>query len=177
MLRAVLLMPLAGALLACAPAPGVNRADTATLPALLPAPAAVEVVVPAALSVSERNGFYPQADIVWQGEAGGDRHAQIAAILEEAARAALPPGAPGLTQITVARFHGVTPQTREAVGGVYSIRFDLRRIDPATGHDLLPPRAVALDLPGPTAADLARTDERTWLVKALARALADDLSA
>jgi hypothetical protein len=178
MMRALSLIPLAGLLLACAPEPGVNRAQTTDLPTMLPAPGAqLEVIVPAALSVSDRNGFYPQADIVWQGEPAGDRHLQVAAILTEAAAAALPRRAEGLTLITVDRFHGVTAQARAATDGVYSIRFILRHVDPATGADLSPPRIVALDLDGPTDTDLARTDERTWLVDALTRALGPELSA
>ena len=42
----------------------------------------INVDVPRSLSVSEANGYYPRADIVWRGDPIGDRHQQIAAIME-----------------------------------------------------------------------------------------------
>jgi hypothetical protein len=183
MMRALLLLTAATGLVACAETADVTRAAGPGLPDLLPgvaavAPAMVQVVVPEGLRVSERDGFYPQTDIVWRGEAAGDRHAQVAAILNEAAMAALPqttvPGTMAL--ITVERFHGVTPAARSVTPGVYSIRFQLQFVDTATGMDLRPAEVVALEVPGPSAADLQGTTERDWLVAALAGQLAARLA-
>lgn len=112
----------------------------------------VEVVVPRSLEVSERNGYYPVADIVWRGDPLGDRHAQIEEIFQTAAATASADTA-GAREVTayieVVRFHGVTERTRYSVGGVYNMVFNLTIIDNATGAVIEPARRLMADLPAP----------------------------
>ena len=110
------------------------------------------VVVPRELEVSERNGYYPFADIVWRGDPVGDRHAQI----EELFRVAGDRAAPAIdgsreviAQVQIVRFHGVTERTRYSVGGVYNMVFDLTVLDAQTGQVLEPARRIVADLPAP----------------------------
>ncbi|NAZ36089.1 DUF6778 family protein [Rubellimicrobium sp. CFH 75288] len=120
--------------------------------AAAPRVTAFRVEVPASLRASEANTFYPFADLVWRGDPPGDRHAQVAALFEEAARRAIAADLGGREAVAVARverFHGVTERTRFSVGGVYSIRFTLLFVDPETGEPLAPPRVIRADLPAP----------------------------
>ncbi|MEZ5884328.1 MAG: DUF6778 family protein [Paracoccaceae bacterium] len=110
---------------------------------------AVEVQVPETLRVSEANAYYPLADIVWRGEERGDRHAQVRAIFEEAAKPALAErtdGRPVIAGIEVQRFHALTEKARYTVGGVHSIRFLLTVRDAESGAILEEPRQVIGDL-------------------------------
>lgn len=107
------------------------------------------IIVPRSLQVSEANSYYPAGDIVWRGDAHGDRHAQIEAILSDSmtiARTGHAGSAPAVVEITLKRFHSLTEKTRYSVGGVHSIRFDLTLRDPATGAALAPPREIRADL-------------------------------
>jgi hypothetical protein len=144
----------------------------------------VRAVVPAELRVSERNSYYPFADIVWRGDPVGDRHAQIAALFREAGdRLAAPAGdgqRPVIAEVTLLRFHGVTERTRYSVGGVYGIRFMLAVRDAATGELIEPPRLVATSLPAPggqAAVELERAGqtERVRVIDHLAFAIAREL--
>jgi hypothetical protein len=141
-------------------------------------------VVPAELRVSERNSYYPFADIVWRGDPVGDRHAQIAALFREAGdRLAAPAGdgqRPVIAEVTLLRFHGVTERTRYSVGGVYAIRFMLAVRDAATGELIEPPRLVATSHPAPggqAAVELERAGqtERVRVIDHLAFAIAREL--
>lgn len=157
-----------------------SRAPVAELPGFGGAPQVlaprwmvqqVRVVVPEGLSVSERDGFFPAADIVWRGDPAGDRHGQIAALFAEAVaplRPSLDGPVPAVATITLARFHGVTERARDTVGGVYAIRFVVNFSDPQTGVALAPPQLVSADraaLPG-------APDERALLVEHLTAVLA-----
>jgi hypothetical protein len=107
------------------------------------------IVVPRTLQVSEANSYYPMGDIVWRGDAYGDRHAQIEAILSESMRLAQNGhrgSTPAVVEITLQRFHSLTEKTRFSVGGVHSIRFDLTLRDPKTGAILAPTRTIRADL-------------------------------
>jgi hypothetical protein len=108
----------------------------------------VQVTVPRDLSVSEANTFLPSADIVWRGDPLGDRHAQIAAIIDTAAQPVIGRGTgrPVVAEVVVTRFHGVTEKTRYTVGGNHSMRFYLTLRDAATGAVLVGPRAVVADI-------------------------------
>ena len=106
-------------------------------------------MVPRSLQVSEANSYYPLGDIVWRGDAYGDRHAQIEAILSDSmglARAGHRGSVPAVVEIEVKRFHSLTEKTRFSVGGVHSIRFDLTLRDPKTGVALAPTREIRADL-------------------------------
>ena len=107
------------------------------------------IVVPRSLQVSEANSYYPMGDIVWRGDAYGDRYAQIEAILSDSmglARNGHRGSTPAVVEIEVRRFHSLTEKTRFSVGGVHSIRFNLTLRDPKTGAALAPTREIRADL-------------------------------
>lgn len=71
----------------------------------------INVIVPKSLLVSEANRYYPSGDIVWREDPPGDRHAQVAAIFEDAmARGAakVQGDVPIIIDIQVLRFHALT---------------------------------------------------------------------
>lgn len=124
--------------------------DTSTV-ATLPAINVVDtkIIVPRSLQVSEANSYYPSGDIVWRGDAYGDRYAQIEAILGESmqlARTGHSGSVPAVVEIELRRFHSITEKTRFSVGGVHSIRFNLTLRDPKTGAALAPTREIRADL-------------------------------
>ncbi|HEY9019320.1 MAG TPA: DUF6778 family protein [Paracoccaceae bacterium] len=107
------------------------------------------IVVPRSLKVSEANSYYPSGDIVWRGDAFGDRHAQLEAILADSmtqARTGHSGAVPAVVEIELVRFHSLTEKTRYSVGGVHSIRFNLTLRDPKTGEALAPTREIRADL-------------------------------
>lgn len=130
------------------------------------------VEVPATLTVSERNLYYPGSDIVWRGEPPGDRRKQVERIFEEG----MADGAGGLdgardvsVDVEVARFHSLTERARYSIGGVHSIRYILTVRDAGTGQVIEGPRWVAADLEaygGQRAvdADLAGQTQRVRIV-------------
>ena len=114
--------------------------------------AGLEVVVPEALTVSEAKTIFPRADIVWREDPAGDRRAQVAALLDEAATA----GAGGLMgarpvtiTLTVSRFHALTfeAESRLRYSGVHDIEFTASVTDAATGEVLAGPEAIEASLP------------------------------
>jgi len=111
---------------------------------------AIDVQVPKRLHVSEANLFFPLADIVWRGDARGDRYAQVDAIVTEAAKRAtkdMRKGTPVTVEITMTRFHALTEIARYTTGGKYGIGFDLTLRDATTGAVLAGPRHVATGFP------------------------------
>ena len=111
---------------------------------------AVEVVVPDRLHVSEANMLYPIADIVWRGDPRGDRHAQVQAIVAEAAKratAGMTKGEPVVVAIEMQRFHALTERARYTVGGSYGLRFTLTLRDAKTGAVIDGPRKLAVGFP------------------------------
>lgn len=109
------------------------------------------VRVPRALSVSEANSYLPKADIVWRGDAIGDRHAQVAAIFDNAMRRGIEPLAgriPVALDVKVLRFHALSEKARYTVGGVHNINFELTLRHAETGALLTEPRVVRADLDG-----------------------------
>lgn len=111
--------------------------------------AAINVVVPRSLKSSEANTFRPNADIVWRGEAPGDRHAQVASIFNAAmaeGTAAMVSGRAVALDIEVTRFHCLTEKTRFTVGGVHSMHFLLTVRDAATNEIIQPARLVVADV-------------------------------
>jgi len=84
-------------------------------------------MVPEALKVSEQNSYFPGGDIVWRGDAAGNRHEQAKAVFDRA----LTQGTENLEGIVnvgldvrVERFHALTQKARHTTGG--SIRLDSR---------------------------------------------------
>lgn len=108
------------------------------------------ITVSRKLRVSEANVYYPLGDIVWRGDAIGDRHAQVARIFQtsvERVQAENAEGAlPVIVDIDVKRFHALTEKTRYTIGGVHSITFDLSVRNPLTGEEIVPTREVQADL-------------------------------
>ena len=157
----------AATLSACSSSDVVSRNAPLETPRVA-APAAQEILrdynlhsirfaVPADLSVSEANSYYPIADIVWRGDPLGNRPDQISAIFETSIRAAGEQltGSRAITvDVQLARFHSLTERTRFSVGGVHSIKFDLTIRDADTGLVLETTRRINADLPalGGTAA-------------------------
>jgi hypothetical protein len=110
----------------------------------------VLVTVPSDLRASEANVYYPLADIVWRGDALGNRHEQVRAIVGDAAAQAtanMTTGPAAVVEITVKRFHSVTEKTRYSVGGVHSINYTLTVRDALSGEVLDGPREVVADAP------------------------------
>jgi hypothetical protein len=106
----------------------------------------LRVDVPDSLVVSEANNYLPNADIVWRGDAFGDRHQQIRALFEEAFQSAdLGEGQPVLVSIKVTRFHALTEKARYVTGGNYAIHFMLQLTDPKTGALVAETRLVKIN--------------------------------
>ncbi|MFC3179818.1 DUF6778 family protein [Cypionkella sinensis] len=112
---------------------------------------AVNVIVPQTLKVSEANTFHPSADIVWRGDAPGNRYAQIKAIFDTAAArstATMHSGEPVMVDLEVVRFHCLTEKTRYTIGGVHSMHFMMTVRDATSGAILQGPRLVVADVKG-----------------------------
>ncbi|MEM9342989.1 MAG: DUF6778 family protein [Pseudomonadota bacterium] len=109
----------------------------------------VIVQVPATLSVSDANTLAPDADIVWHGDAPGDRRAQVAAILEQG----IMQGARGLSGdkpvtlvVTAQEFHAVTPAAlSRAPNAVHNISYFVQAYS-ADGEPLTEPQLIEADL-------------------------------
>lgn len=112
---------------------------------------AVTVTVPKSLVVSEANSFLPKADIVWRGDAPGDRYAQVKAIFDDAASkatASMQSGPKVVVDLEVTKFHCLTEKTRYTVGGVHSMHFLMTVRDVETGAILQGPRLIVADVHG-----------------------------
>lgn len=145
----------------------------------------VSIAVPQSLKVSEANTFVPRADIVWRGEARGDRHAQVAAIFREATTAAtagMTEGRPVNVTLEVTRFHMLTEKARYTTGGNMAMHFLLTVTDAATGQVIDGPRPVVADFHGSGGAKAIAEEEagltqRVASVRRLTDVLRRELSA
>ena len=99
---------------------------------------AVRVVIPETMTVSsDPKVRKPRDQIVWWGEAAGDRKVQVSRILENAVRQ----GASGLRgkrgvniDVQLAMFHALTPKARaNKLAGRHDLKFTLVVRDAATG--------------------------------------------
>ncbi|PRY95483.1 hypothetical protein BCF33_1104 [Hasllibacter halocynthiae] len=170
---------------ACAPGGRMTAPAEGEAPARAAASlAGFSVAVPEALRVSDSEGYYPGADIVWHGDPYGDRRAQVAALFEEAAataeRLAGPEGRPVLAEVSVVRFHGLSPRARLTVGGVHNMIYDLTLRDAATGA-VLETRRVDASIRGHGGLTALRAEERgrtqrVRVIDALARSLVGELA-
>lgn len=177
---------------------GCTSVDTVTrnqpVDDLIAAPAQIErsytvtnvvAMVPASLKVSERNGYYPFADIVWRGDPVGNRHMQLAQIFETAAARhaeTLQGDVPVVAEVVLNRFHGVTERTRFSVGGVYNVVFTLTVKHAETGAIIEGPRLVEANLPAPggeaaLALEHAGQTEKVRMTDFLTTVLARELGA
>ena len=105
------------------------------------------------LRVSESEGYYPNAEVVWRGDPIGERIPQIEAMFQDAAarnRDIVDGTLPIAVDVTLVRFHGVTNRTRYTIGGVYNVVFDMTIRNVETGDVIEPARRVVgnLDAPG-----------------------------
>lgn len=192
-LPVVLALALVGLVSACAETEGVSRSGVTTTStagtarqAVLPPlnVVRVKVTVPQKLTVSEANLFYPVADIVWRGEARGNRHAQVQRIFTEsldAATARMNSGRAVAVEAQVVRFHSVTEKTRYTVGGVHSLRYLLVVRDAKTGAVIDGPRAISADVPAAGGQKAFEEDQRgrtqrVVIVEALTRSFRQALA-
>ena len=110
---------------------------------------AVRVTVPDSLSISEANRYYPIADIVWRGDAMGDRRKQVQDIFMESARRSisqLEGVQPVKVDIRVQRFHSLSEKARYTVGGDHNMHFTMTVLDAATDTVLVPERLIKANL-------------------------------
>ena len=110
----------------------------------------IDVVVPRSLRVSEENTYVPRADIVWHGDAVGNRYEQVRSIMAEAANrgtAGMHSGTPVTVQVEIMRFHALTPKARYTFGGNFATRFLLTVRDARSGAVIDGPRVVVADCP------------------------------
>lgn len=166
--------------------PGSMTRPAASVAAPMPAVRVVDfrIDVPRSLTASEANLYYPLGDIVWRGDAPGDRHVQVAAIFEAAMRDAVPTAkgeVPVVADITLVRFHAVTEKAEFTVGGVHSIRFMLTLTDPATGAVIAGPRLIEANLRaygGARAIEAERLGlgQKTRITRHLANVIATELA-
>lgn len=110
----------------------------------------VSVIVPDSLTVSEANTYAPNADIVWHGEAYGDRRAQVGAIVRDGLTRGVQ-GLGGSRAVTlkaqVIQFHAVTPIALDnAPSAVHNIKYILQVLDADSGRPLTEPELVSADL-------------------------------
>jgi hypothetical protein len=99
----------------------------------------IRFAVPADMTVSEANSYYPIADIVWRGDPMGNRSQQINEIFQTSIRAAgqnMNGSIPVTVDIELIRFHSLTERTRFSVGGVNSIKFNMTIRNAETGEVL-----------------------------------------
>ncbi|MFD0858193.1 DUF6778 family protein [Roseovarius aquimarinus] len=168
-IRTLTALALALGVSACAATPenAVTRAATMDAPQ---APASmavniksVRVSVPEMLAVSEANSYYPAGDIVWRGDPAGDRHAQVAAIFQEAmtrGTQSMKSGVPAILDVQVQRFHAQTEKARYSVGGVHDMAFLVTLRDPASGAALSQPRRIKAALKGYGGSEAIAAEQR-----------------
>ncbi|WP_104019319.1 DUF6778 family protein [Roseovarius nitratireducens] len=154
LVRLIAALMLGLGLSACASVETATRNAPLDAPALRPAAVSLDVQevrvrVPRSLRVSEANRYLPGGDIVWREDPPGDRHAQVAAILEQGLErgvAALPVGVvPVVLDVELTKFHALSEKARYTFGGVHAIQFTYTLRDPETGVALTEPKFVKAD--------------------------------
>lgn len=137
------------------------------------------------LTVSEGNGYYPFADIVWRGDPYGNRVEQISDMFETAVLQAgrgLDGAIPVAVEITLRKFHALTERTRYTVGGVHTIRFELTIRNFETREILEGPRLVDASFPGlggmaAIAAEQRGETQKVRILSRLTQVFTDELRA
>jgi len=103
------------------------------------------------LKVYERISYLPGGDIVWRGDAMGNRHEQVKAIFDTAfthGTETLEGFANVGLDVWVERFHALTQRARYTTSGIHSITFAIRIRDLTTGAVIGEPRSIKADLAG-----------------------------
>lgn len=144
----------------------------------------VRIVVPQDLTVSEANSIKPRADIVWRGDAMGDRHEQLRVLFEEAASLGaerLDGQIPVVVDLQLTKFHGLTQRTRYNFGGDYDVHFILTVRHALTGEVIEGPRMVEAVLDNPSGDQVVAMEqrgvtERLFVSSFLVATLVDELS-
>lgn len=111
----------------------------------------VRVTAPRTLLTTEADVFYPMADLVWHGDPVGDRYQQVEDLMSRGLRAGvahLHGQRPVYIDVTVERFHALTPKTRATVGGVHNMVFQMVVTDAETGVELTRPANFEVDVKG-----------------------------
>jgi len=110
----------------------------------------VEVVVPDELTVSERNSYAPNADIVWFGDPPGDRRAQVGAVVRDGlttGASVLNGPTPVILRAQLIEFHAVTPRAvARAPAAIHNIGFFAWIVDARSGERITQPQAINADL-------------------------------
>ena len=86
----------------------------------------INVIVPERLKVSERNSYLPGGDIVWRGDAAGNRHEQVKAIFDAGFLKGTEEHDGAVTiglYVRVERFHALTEKACYMTGEIHSIIF------------------------------------------------------
>ena len=163
-----------------APLSGIEAAAPLSSPVKV---VAVTVNVPETLKVSEANRYYPSGDIVWREDPIGDRHAQVAAIVQ----GAMEQGVAGFEgsqevflEVSVSRFHALTEKARYTVGGVHAIQFTYRLVDATSGAPLTEPKFVKADFDAlggnaAVAAEARGVTQKYRITHHLAKVIQDEL--
>lgn len=146
----------------------------------------VVATVPESMTVwTDPDVRYPPAEtLVWWGDPPGDRKAQVAALVSEAARegagAALRGARPVDLRIDVLEFHAMTPKAlaTDIQLGVHEMRFDFTVADAATGEVLAREADISADIrarSGPQAveAELAGTGQKQDIRARIAQVVRD----
>lgn len=109
----------------------------------------VHVNVPQTLSVSEADTLYPRGDIVWRGDAAGDRYKQVESIFKRSfihGTKDFQGETPVQLSIQVSRFHSLSERASATVGGVHNMEFWLTVHHARTGEKLAPTRRIEANL-------------------------------
>ena len=146
---------------------------------------AINVVVPRTLKVSESNGLRPNADIVWRGDAPGDRYDQVKAIFDAAmarGTAMMHAGRKVTVDIEVTKFHAVTEKARFTIGGTHNMHFLMTLRDAQSGAILQAPRLIVADTHAAGGAkalaeDAAGRTQKVVVIDRLAAVIRRELSA
>ncbi len=145
----------------------------------------INVHVPQSLAVSEENSYVPVADIVWHGDALGDRRAQVSQIVQTAmarGTAAATQGRAVELDVVVTRFHALTDKTRARIGGKHNLQYELTIRDAVTGDILVPVRNVNASVRGAGGAqalaeEAAGRTQKVVVTEALAISIEKSLTA
>ena len=128
----------------------------------------LKVNVLTTLSVSEGDGYKPNADIVWRGDLFGNRYQQVQAIFEQGFRRGISTLHRGHIPVSVVldvrQFHAITERARYTVGGTHAIGFNMTVVNAKTGDVLVPTYHVQANLKAYGGAD-ALAAEREGLTQ------------
>ncbi|MFT6425353.1 MAG: hypothetical protein ACJAYH_001675 [Celeribacter sp.] len=143
----------------------------------------INVLVPQTLTVSEANTYKPNSDIVWRGDAYGNRYEQVKAVMETGLKTGADQfngGQNVIVDVQLIQFHAQTEKVRYTFGGKHEIVFAMTVRDAETGATIVPPRIVdaTFDAMGGIAAvnaDKAGLTQKVRIVERLAEVITTEL--